>query len=320
MQSNTFCGGCFKAVGGFFVKCIVCNGAFHKLCSGIDSDFEFKFLQSAKNVAYKCNGCSKASKDLVAMISMLSKEIIELKLLFHAYIGKNNISESVSSKKIQANTSGVLLNNNNNVSESRKNPTRAVVVAADHADNLPGVSHSSPTRNVNTVRNVNTLDAVGDAVNSLHGVSVYDGNATVSVNQSNNNANAVTLTADNSKNNAGWTNVNRRKNHSKKPSKSRRVIVGESNNMELDVVIRMKWVHLSSFKPSVTEDNITDYVVKYLSIDKMHLKCYKLIKKDFPEDNLKFVNFKLGVSPDYYQELFKPGLWTSDIKVRPFEL
>lgn len=36
-------------------------------------------------------------------------------------------------------------------------------------------------------------------------------------------------------------------------------------------------------------------------------------------DNLKYLNFKLGVPPEIYDNLFRPELWTANIKVRPFK-
>lgn len=77
-------------------------------------------------------------------------------------------------------------------------------------------------------------------------------------------------------------------------------------------------MHLSSFKNTVTEDDIISYVSKHLDIDKLHISCFKLVKKDTAVDDLKFVNFKLGVTSSFYDNLLNPDLWTMDIKVRAF--
>lgn len=112
--------------------------------------------------------------------------------------------------------------------------------------------------------------------------------------------------------NSNWIRVgknNRRKQIS---------VVGSSLNSDLDVAIRMKWLHLSSFLPSVTAESIIDYVMKHAGIDKHQLSCYKLVKKDTPIDSLKRINFKLGVANAYYEKLLSPDLWPADVKLRPF--
>lgn len=73
-------------------------------------------------------------------------------------------------------------------------------------------------------------------------------------------------------NNAEWVNIKSRRNR-------RKAIVGENNSDELQVVVKKKWIHLSSFKPNVTEDQIIAYVGKRIDISIDHMICYKLVKK-----------------------------------------
>ncbi|XP_075167808.1 uncharacterized protein LOC142239962 [Haematobia irritans] len=101
--------------------------------------------------------------------------------------------------------------------------------------------------------------------------------------------------------------------------KRNRPIIGENVNNELDVIAVKKWIHVSSFKPHVSEDNIIEYVEKHIKISKEHLVCYKLVKKDADASLIKKVSFKIGVSPIYYDELFKPSVWPSSVRVRPFK-
>lgn len=108
------------------------------------------------------------------------------------------------------------------------------------------------------------------------------------------------------------------KNPSKK-SKARAIIVGRNNTAELDVAPRLKWLHLSSFKPSVTADNIKAYVSKHSSIESSKISCYRLVKGDVSEDTLEWVNFKLGISSTLYDILLNSDLWPADVKVRPFK-
>lgn len=136
----------------------------------------------------------------------------------------------------------------------------------------------------------------------------------------------VNLTADNANSElsvsafreevySDWSRVTRRK----KPSYKRREVVGVNNDSDLDVALKFKWVHLSSFKTSVSEENIISHVRKYLNIDVDRIVCYKLVKKDANLSDLKFLNFKLGVPSVYYDNLFNPNLWNSAIRIRPFK-
>lgn len=123
----------------------------------------------------------------------------------------------------------------------------------------------------------------------------------------------VSVRDANAVNDNDWTNATRRCDFRKR----RLAVVGVNNNVKLDVVIK-KWVHIFSFMPIVTENNIIEYVSKHLNIDKGHISCFKLVKKDAQIKNLKFVNFKIGITPSLFSELFNSKLWTSDVKVRPF--
>lgn len=164
-----------------------------------------------------------------------------------------------------------------------------------------------------TVDNISEMDTVALIENNVNGDDyVFDdtngiGDVVID-NQSVSNANYGCNV------NSEWNNVTRRK----KPSRMRRVVFGQNNNSELAVALKFKWVHLSSFKPSVTEENIISYVMKHLKIDKEQLVCYKLVKKEKSMDDLKYVNFKLGITSAHYEGLFNPQLWSSAIKVRPF--
>lgn len=125
---------------------------------------------------------------------------------------------------------------------------------------------------------------------------------------------ASTSTAAVKSQNSDFVNVTKKKKRNNK----RNVVVGQSDNNELNVIARMRWVHLSSFKPTVTEDEIISYVTKHVNVDSQMLSCYKLVKKDVNVNDLKRINFKLGIASAYYDELFKPTLWTSEVRIRPF--
>lgn len=100
--------------------------------------------------------------------------------------------------------------------------------------------------------------------------------------------------------------------------KRKNVVIGSKSSKDLDVVIPKKWLHLSSFKPTVSADDIIKYVTKHSGITKDSLACYNLLKKDAQIDSLKKINFKIGVTSDLYDKLLCPDLWPNDVKVRPF--
>lgn len=109
-----------------------------------------------------------------------------------------------------------------------------------------------------------------------------------------------------------WVRVQRRRRN-RQPA-----LIGTNTSTELEVVVQKKWVHLSSFKSTVSSEQIKDYVEKNTEFGKHHLECYKLVKKDVDISSLKKVNFKLGVSPCFYEEILNSKLWPTDIRVRPF--
>lgn len=80
-----------------------------------------------------------------------------------------------------------------------------------------------------------------------------------------------------------------------------------------------KPVHISKFHPDTTTDEIIEYVVANTELkDKSKMKCIKLVKKDQVISKLSFVSFKLGVAPEYFDNICKPSSWPKGIAVRVF--
>lgn len=127
------------------------------------------------------------------------------------------------------------------------------------------------------------------------------------------NANINMLPSTSNATSSEWVNASKKKN------KQKRFVVGESDNTELDVIVRKQWVHLSSFKPSVTEDHVKSYVAKRIDVGAEHIVCFKLIKKGVNLNDIDKINFKLGISSTFYDRILNPTVWPSDIKVRPFK-
>ncbi|XP_017469083.1 PREDICTED: uncharacterized protein LOC108361063 [Rhagoletis zephyria] len=91
-------------------------------------------------------------------------------------------------------------------------------------------------------------------------------------------------------------------------AKPRNIIIGCNPTAELAVASPMKWLHLSSFKSSVTAEHIINYVSNHSSIPSASISCYVLVKKDVCTDSLKRVNFKLGISSMYYSKLLNSNM------------
>lgn len=312
-SQKLICSQCYKCIQkDCEVVCKICQCKFHKVCAKIVDEAAVNALLRFVNIVYNCDNCLQTSCELVKRISLLSYEVSELKSMFTQYIGcnTNNNNIRVTHRSLPSqNAVFDSIPSKNNVS----NHAVDAVVGAAGGFNKPISSRvvAGCSSQVESDVFVDALHNVQNDVTDDIGVVVADDGAAAAVDV----AADVACTGDNSVFGSEWSNVTKRRGN-----RNRRVVViGDSDNAELDVVIKKKWVHISSFKPTVTEDNIISYVSKHLDIDKSHISCFKLLRKDTVVDDLKFINFKLGVNPGFYEELFKPKLWTADVKVRPFK-
>ncbi|XP_017462235.1 PREDICTED: uncharacterized protein LOC108355596 [Rhagoletis zephyria] len=105
---------------------------------------------------------------------------------------------------------------------------------------------------------------------------------------------------------------------SRRPKLTKPLIIGSNNNKELSVISQQKWLHVASFSTNVTAANIISYVSKHADIDAKFLNCYLRIKKDANLDELRKVNFKLGVSECFNDKLLNADIWPANVKIRPF--
>lgn len=312
-SQNLVCSQCYKNIQfGSQIVCNVCQRKFHIICAKIDTESAVNALSSFANIVFNCDNCLQSSCDMVKKISLLSYEMEEMKSMLAQLISgsvncnnsKNSAHRSLPllktclgsmperSSSPYAQSANLVINRNLHTRDDLNvNSTTRSVVGAD-----AGVGVAAAT----TSATVSAIDVGGSHLNC-----VGDGYVDV-------DAVSVSTLGGVSLEHGAWENVTRRK------QKKRRVVVGENNNAELDVVVKKRWVHLSSFKNTVTEDDIIAYVSKHLDVDKLHISCYKLVKKDTVVSDLKYVNFKLGVTSSFYDNLLKPDLWTADIKVRPF--
>lgn len=338
---DSLCAKCSISVKSNYIACHICKVKFHFVCARIDNAEFYQLMVDNKNIVFNCDDCLKVSSNMKSTISLLSQELRELKqtILSSLCADVNLIKQEINkiSKNIEKPLSHKKADTVNMQSATVDDTIRDVsnvVGVTTVADNVMGqTGFESVSANLSSKK----ACGVGESSSSLPTVNVaakpmivastskvasggFSGvvkRAGLVLPECEEFSDAVSETAlggSSAVNTAEWTNVTLRK------QKKRRVVFGSNVNTELDVIVKKKWVHLSSFKSTVTEDCIVSYVSKHLNIDKDNLVCYKLIKKDTSVDGLKFINFKLGINPIFYAELFKPDLWTAAIKIRPFKV
>lgn len=354
MRPKKFCAACFRVVGSAFLKCITCKEHYHKECSGIDNDNEYYLLTSSKYAVYNCNKCFNSSQDLTSKVSELSNQIIELKNLFDAYLNNNNIKESAQSKNEKSNAKPILSfdklqqrsrsplrtsfsSNSNALHLSNGHRIDAKPVIADH--DVHNANVVVPTEldanklkckvrvrraslclsdasfnNDDTANVVVPIETTNDVVNETKSnFRLRRPSLCLSQYSDDNAANKISKEInDIPVNNLEWVNVQARR-------KRKCIIFGDNNNKDLDVIADKKWVHLSYFKPSVTVENIVNYISKNAKIGLNHLECYKLVKKGADMNKLRKLSFKIGITAEYYNEILNPSLWPVDVKVRQFQ-
>lgn len=306
-SSNTLCSKCFNAFKSpKFIACHICKARFHLICGNMDEKVAEHFNNN-KNLVFYCDHCLNLSSDLIVHISLLTKEISEIKESITAANNSVKVSHTICSTNVRDNN---VYSNENNVKISRVNNNKNNKIINSAND---GVRLSQQSVGVNCTKTLTSDDVFVDAVDAVGALcdvslpttsSFSAGNAVLKSQGSDLPANSTF---------SEWSTV-RNKNQ-----KRQKIVYGDSNEIALEVIPRKKWVHISSFKPSVTEEDVINYVVNRTSIVKEHLSCYKLVKKDTPLDEIRFANFKLGVMSSQYDQLFNPSLWQSNVRVRPFK-
>lgn len=285
---NTLCAKCFKTLKSNYISCHICRAKIHLICANIDEKHCTLFKENM-NIVFNCNDCLKASSEMLSLISLISTELRELKNPI-----VSTMSENIKEMKLKFNE---LSSNLEKFCKQNKSSKQIV--------GMPSSQHFAANQQSSNdgvlVRGSVDVNkqCVDDACSSQMSIA-----ATTSIARSN-----MYETDDQE---SCWTKVRRRKR------RNRVIVVGDKDTDVLDVVAKKKYLHLSSFKPTVTADKIIEYIEKNSEIGKQHLECTRLVKKDVDASTLKFVNFKLGVSSCFYEDIIKSTLWPVDIKLRPF--
>lgn len=347
---KTLCAICFKPLNmDKFIKCNICSGKFHYICSDVSDHVYFEAVKKSKNIVFNCNDCLFASSDLVSAVSVLSNEVRELKEMMLSVLGNvsgtttftglttaiNSAPTSTAACNIPS-LSPLPLRNSSSLHSALPNQTPLNTTTCDDVlilPSLPSTSANKINAQLKAVTNANSSDQLSPIpAESVRSVIVPPEKLLTAVTQSNildvrtqatardalsnvaASGSVHLLNADNvPANNSNWTEVISRKNRNK------HIVLGENDSLDLEVVVRKKWIHLSSFKPNVSEQQLIDYVSKHADISKNHLTCYKLVKKGVNVADLNSVNFKLGISADFYDVLFTPSLWPANVRLRPFQ-
>ncbi|XP_036340175.1 uncharacterized protein LOC118749485 [Rhagoletis pomonella] len=335
---------------GDFITCGLCSLNFHLKCAKLNSAC-LKVIKSNKNLIFRCDTCSSVS--ISSCLAKISNALCSLKEIETAFGGHSNLHNPEYPKN--SNISHVSINNaasniapsndtadNNNliitrskarVADLNKSPLsiNSSISFASAASSAGAITTNALTADVVTACSANPIGicspsmcTVNETVTlSPRNTSLAADNPSAAAhatgtsaadndNRSATNDESTEIGDKNSNNNAAWTEVKNRRR------KKALVVVGSNDSTELSVAIRNKWLHLSSFDPQVSAEDIKKYVAKHAGIDADSLACYMLVKKDDPVGKHKRVNFKLGVSSVNYQKLLSSSLWPANVRVRPF--
>lgn len=344
MPPKVVCSKCFNIVQkDNLIKCNICHLIYHSVCANINSETDYNVIKNNKNILFSCDNCLMSSSDLLRSISHLANELKNVKLMvieLTKKVSNNNVYQESHNSAISVNKENTSHNINSNNIENLLGSGNSFS-SSENPCTLPnegfiaeGVAESQSISSIHHTCSENSIShnnvAVAESQTGLiaNEINSHTKHAYINVHASTSRNGAVNelpttsnTVAGNNNNNVNrepeWVNAINKKNKNKK--KKRNIVVGQSDNDELEVIVRRKFVHLSSFKPSVTEEQIISYVKKHLNVVNDHIVCFKLVKKDTDLNSLKRINFKLGVSPDIFSQLFKSSLWPSSVTVRPFQ-
>lgn len=277
---KTLCAKCYNVVKSNFIACHICRAKYHFICANIDEKL-CELFKNNKNIVFNCDECLNVSHDVVANISSISSEVRELK---KQIIETTSISKDVKEMKQKINDLASSLENSK-------------IQQKLHS------SKQQSTMNANLNKHTINNAVAGSNVNINH---ADDDVACSSVNS------FPTAASNLYESENEWRTVSRRKR------RQRFIAVGDNESSDLAVVPIKKYLHISSFEPSVTTEQIIQYIEKKTEIGKHHFQCTRLVKKDIDIKTLKHVNFKLSVPQCFYDEIVKPSLWPVGIRLRPF--
>lgn len=294
---NTLCAKCFKSLKSQYIVCHICRAKFHHICARVEEKF-CEMFSNNKNIVFNCDDCRNVSSNMVEHISSLTNEVRELK---HSIMNTQTICEDLKILKLKFDD----LVSNLGVKKT-KLPKKQQTSEHLNNNNAVGISAAGDS--------VNSATAETTALNSQHFLSAASSVSSLPTVASSvlNGPNTFEDNTQPVQKANDWVRVQRRRRN-RQP-----VIHGSNISDELEVVAQKKWVHLSSFKSNVTSDQIISYVEQHTEFGKEHMDCYKLVKKDTDVNLLKKVNFKLGISPCFYDEILNSKLWPTGIRVRPF--
>lgn len=285
---KTLCAKCFKSAKTNFISCHICKAKYHFLCVKINSEKFGGIFSENINIVFNCDDCLNATADMMSLLSSLSQELREIKETLFSQL-------SGDVKEMKQKFDDLSKDLEKVCKEPKIHASSAVV-----ADNIQSANADRCFSFHNVVGGHLSLDKQPTQQHQT-----CDASSTISYPTAQSEVRSNMCDND-------WTNVRRRKR------RNRVIAVGENETTDLGVVVKKKYIHISSFQTSVTPEHIIAYIEKNVEIGKHHIECTLLVKKDVDVKTLKHVNFKVGVSPCFYSQLTKPSLWPTNINVRPF--
>lgn len=281
---KNLCAKCFNTFKTETIACHVCKAKLHLVCAKIEKSWIELIFNNNKNVVFNCDQCLKGSSDLLVSVSSLSNDVKEVKQQLATTTAVANDVKEIKQKFSELFKDLEKPKNKQKMHFANIGANkRKVGVANQHVNSVVG--NSGLLDNHSKDDDASSLTSYPTAASNMYDSDTHQNE---------------------------WQPARRRKR------RNRVIALGSNETDVLDVIVKKKFVHISSFKPTVTVDNIISYIESNTEIGKQHIECTRLTKKDVDVATLKHVNFKVGVTPCFYDDIVKPSLWPTNIKIRPF--
>ncbi|KAH8284283.1 hypothetical protein KR054_006245, partial [Drosophila jambulina] len=107
----------------------------------------------------------------------------------------------------------------------------------------------------------------------------------------------------------------RKKNNN---NKNKTVVGVAPASKDLQVLQSIKYLHVGKFNAATDPETVSRYVASKLNVDPKTVSCFRLVKTDIDFATLKFINLKLGVPVQHYDEVLNDKFWPCSVKVKRF--
>lgn len=105
--------------------------------------------------------------------------------------------------------------------------------------------------------------------------------------------------------------------HNKPRSMRRNILIGTALNKDnMETVEPRKWIFISRFSSTVTEDNITQYIRNNFNTEDVN--CQRVLPKNVTEHNRPYSSFKINVPASLYLKIMSADAWPQGVLIKDF--